>query len=115
VICGFAHFSDPLNGTLSDFGIGRRSEFRVGPSWDVDFLVDRWEETDMSMQGPGGAGGRDPGAQRWGAEKEQIDKQAREEHLVHEAERIHAEEAAEEAAVRGEAPKPNRPWWKFWA
>jgi hypothetical protein len=33
---------------------------------------------------------------------------------VHEAERIHAEEAAEEAA-RGEAPKPNRPWWKFWA
>jgi len=73
----------------------------------------------MSMQGPGGAGGRDPGAQRWGAEKEEIDKQAREEHLVHEAERIHAEEAAEEAALRGEAPKPKpkpkRPWWKFWA
>jgi hypothetical protein len=64
----------------------------------------------MSMQGPGGAGGRDPGAQRWGAEKQQIDKQAQEEHLVHEAQRIHAEEAAE----RGEA-KPKRPWWKFWA
>ena len=49
-----------------------------------------------------------------GAEKEEIDKQAREEHLVHEAERIHAEEAAEMAAERGEAPKPKRPWWKFW-
>ena len=43
----------------------------------------------MSMQGPGGAGGRDPGAQRWGAEKQRIDKQAQEEHLVHEAQRIH--------------------------
>jgi hypothetical protein len=64
----------------------------------------------MSMQGPGGAGGRDPGAQRWGAEKEQIDKEAEQEHLVHEAERIHAEEAAE----RGEAPAPKRPWWKLW-
>ena len=69
----------------------------------------------MSMQGPGGLGGRDPGAQKWGAEKEEIDKQAREEHLVHEAQRIHAEEAAEEAALRGETPKPKRPWWKFWA
>jgi len=69
----------------------------------------------MSMQGPGGPGGRDLGAQRWGAEKEEIDKQAREEHLVHEAERIHAEEAAEEATRRGEAPEPKRPWWKFWA
>lgn len=57
---------------------------------------------------PGGAG--DPGAQRWGAEKEQIDKGAQQDHLAHEAERIHAEEAAE----RGEAPKP-KPWWKFWA
>ena len=47
----------------------------------------------MSMQGPGGSGGRDPGAQKWGAEKEQIDKQAREEHLVREAQRIHAEES----------------------
>jgi hypothetical protein len=65
----------------------------------------------MSMQGAGGPGGRDPGAQKWGAEKEEIDKQAREEHLVHEAQRIHAEESA----LRGEAPKPNRPWWKFWA
>jgi hypothetical protein len=63
----------------------------------------------MSMQGPGGPGGRDPGAQKWGAEKEEIDKQAREEHLVNEAQRIHAEEAA-----RGEGPKPKRPW-KFWA
>jgi hypothetical protein len=69
----------------------------------------------MSMQGPGGPGGRDPGAQKWGAEKEEIDKQAREELLVHEAQRIHAEEAAEEAALRGEASKPKRPWWKFWA
>jgi hypothetical protein len=64
----------------------------------------------MSMQGPGGAGGRDLGAQRWGAEQEQIDKGAKQDHLAHEAERIHAEEAAE----RGEAPKP-KPWWKFWA
>jgi hypothetical protein len=65
----------------------------------------------MSMQGPGGAGGRDPGAQRGGAEEEMLDKEAREEHFVHEAERIHAEEAAE----RGQAPKLKRPWWKFWA
>jgi hypothetical protein len=28
-----------------------------------------------------------------------------------EAERIHAEEAAE----RGDATKSKRPWWKFWA
>lgn len=68
----------------------------------------------MSMGGPGETESRDPGAQRWGAEKEEIDKQAREEHLAHEAERIHAEEAAEMAAERGEAPKPRRPWWKFW-
>ena len=67
----------------------------------------------MSMEGPGGPGGRDPGAQRWGAEQEEIDKQAREEHLAHEAERIHAAEAAEEAAAHGEPP-PKRPWWKFW-
>jgi hypothetical protein len=67
--------------------------------------------TGMSMQGPGGAGGRDPGAQRWGAEQQEIDKQAQEEHLAHEAERIHAEEAAE----RGDATKSKRPWWKFWA
>jgi hypothetical protein len=64
----------------------------------------------MSMEGPGGTESRDLGAQRWGAEKEEIDKQGREEHLAHEAERIHAEEAAE----REEAPKPKRPWWKFW-
>ena len=64
----------------------------------------------MSLQGPGGPGGRDPGAQRWGAEQEQIDKGARQDHLAHEAERIHAEEAAE----RGEVSK-KRPWWKFWA
>jgi hypothetical protein len=68
----------------------------------------------MSMQGPGGPGSRDPGAQRWGAEKEQIDKGAAHDHLAHEAERIHAEEAAEMAAERGEVPKPKRPWWKFW-
>ena len=64
----------------------------------------------MSMQRPGDPGERDLGAQPWGAEKEEIDKQARQEHLAHEAERIHAEMAAE----RGEAPKPKRPWWKFW-
>ena len=69
----------------------------------------------MSMQGPGDPGERDLGAQRWGAEKEEIDKQAGQEHLAHEAERIHAEEAAEEAAERGEAPKPKRPWRKFWS
>jgi hypothetical protein len=60
----------------------------------------------MSQQGPG----RDIGAQRWGAEQEQIDKGVRQDHLAHEAERIHAEEAAE----RGGAPK-KKPWWKFWA
>ena len=65
----------------------------------------------MSTTGPGGAGGRDLGAQRWGAEQEQMAKAAEQEHLAHEAERIHAEEAAE----RGEAPAKKRPWWKFWA
>lgn len=69
----------------------------------------------MTMEGPEDAqDSRDLGAQRWGAEKEEIDKQARQEHLAHEAERIHAEEAAEMAAERGEAPKPKRPWWRFW-
>jgi hypothetical protein len=71
----------------------------------------------MSMEGPGGPGSRDPGAQRWGAEKEQIDRGAVH-HLAHEAERIHAEEAAEMAAERGEAPNEStsscgeidRPW-----
>ena len=48
----------------------------------------------MSMSGPGGTGGRDLGAQRWGSEQEEIDHQAQQEHLAHEAERIHAEEAA---------------------
>jgi hypothetical protein len=62
------------------------------------------------VEGPGETESRDLGAQRWSAEKEEIAKQAREEHLAHEAERIHAEEAAE----RGEAPKPKLPWWKFW-
>jgi len=62
------------------------------------------------MEGPGETERRDPGARRWGAEKEEIDKRAREEHLAHEAERIQAEEAAE----REEAPRPKRPWWKFW-
>jgi hypothetical protein len=64
----------------------------------------------MSMQGPGGEGGRDLGAQRMGAQRDELDKEARLEQLAHEADRIHAEEAAE----RGEAPKPKRPWWKFW-
>jgi hypothetical protein len=49
------------------------------------------------------------GAQRWGAEKEEIDTEVRQEHPAHGTERIHAEEAAEEAAERGEAPKPKRP------
>lgn len=65
----------------------------------------------MSMSGPGGTGGRDLGAQRWGAEQEEISHLAEQEHLVHEAERIHAEEAAEE----GHPVAPKRPWWKFWA
>ena len=64
----------------------------------------------MSMQGPGGPGERDRGATAWGSEKESVDKAVAQEHLAHEAERIHAEEAAE----RGEVPK-KRPWWKFWA
>ncbi|HJY32805.1 MAG TPA: hypothetical protein VJ573_07890 [Actinomycetota bacterium] len=64
----------------------------------------------MSTQGPGERESWDLGAQRWGAEEEQIDKGAAQDRLAHEAERIHAEEAAE----RGEAPKPKRPWWKFW-
>ena len=36
---------------------------------------------------------------------------AQREHLAREAERIHAEEAAEE----GHPVAPKRPWWKFWA
>ena len=65
----------------------------------------------MSMSGPGGDGGRDLGAQRWGAEQEEINQMAEREHLAREAERIHAEEAAEE----GRPVAPKRPWWKFWA
>lgn len=64
----------------------------------------------MSTSGSGGTGDRDLGAQRWGAEKEEIDRLAQEEHLAHEAERIHAEEAAEEA----QPASKKRPWWKFW-
>ena len=64
----------------------------------------------MSMGGAGGTGGRDLGAQRWGSEQEQIDQLAEQEHQIHEAERIHAEEAAETGVP---APK-KRPWWKFW-
>jgi hypothetical protein len=68
----------------------------------------------MTMEGPEDTqDSRDLGAQRWGAEKEEIDKEVRQEHLVHEADRTHAEEAAEEGG-RGAAPKPRRPWWKFW-
>jgi len=65
----------------------------------------------MSMSGPGGDGGRDLGAQRWGAEQDEINQMAEREHLAREAERIHAEEAAEE----GRPVPPKRPWWKFWA
>ncbi len=64
----------------------------------------------MSMTGPGGEGGRDLGAQRWGAEEEQIDKMAGQQHMEHEVERIHAEEAAE----TGSPVPAKRPWWKFW-
>jgi hypothetical protein len=64
----------------------------------------------VSTSGPGGTGDRDLGAQRWEAEKEEIDHLAQQEHLVHEAERIHAEEAAEE----GQPVARKRPWWKFW-
>lgn len=64
----------------------------------------------MSMQGPGGEGGRDLGAQRMGAQEEELYKEAQQEHLAHEADRIHAEEAEE----RGETPA-KKPWWKFWA
>jgi hypothetical protein len=64
----------------------------------------------MSMGGAGGAGGRDLGAQRWGSEQEEIDHLAQQEHLIHETERIHAEEAAEE----GHPVPKKRPWWKFW-
>ena len=32
------------------------------------------------------------------------------EHQIHEAERIHAEEAAE----TGQPEPKKRPWWKFW-
>ena len=34
----------------------------------------------MSMSGPGGSGGRDLGAQRWGAEHEELEHQAQQEH-----------------------------------
>ena len=70
----------------------------------------------MSMQGPGGEGGRDRGGMAWGSEKDSVDKAVEQEHLAHEAERIHAEEAAEAARLgKAPAPKPKRPWWKFWA
>ena len=67
----------------------------------------------MSMSGPGGAGGRDQGAQRWGNEHDHIEEYAQQQHLAHEAARIHAEEAAE-AAEEGRALPTKRPWWKFW-
>ena len=98
--CGSVNRTRPMFDGCEGTTTGPRSRLHFRPEGGAG----------MSMQGPGGAGGRDPGAQRWGAEKQQIDKQAQEEHLVHEAQRIHAEEAAE----RGEA-KPKRPWWKFWA
>ena len=41
---------------------------------------------------------------------EELYEEAQQEHLAHEADRIHAEEAAE----RGETPA-KKPWWKFWA
>ena len=45
----------------------------------------------MSMPG-GGPQSRDPGAQRWGAEQEQIDKAAEQAHLAHELERAEPSE-----------------------
>jgi hypothetical protein len=56
-------------------------------------------------------GGQDLGNERWRAEQEQIDKAAAQERLAEEAERIHAEEAAE----TGAAPPVKKPWWRFWA
>jgi hypothetical protein len=57
-------------------------------------------------------GGQDLGNERWKAEQEMIDRAAQQERMAEEAERRHAEDAAE----RGEAPAPaKKPWWKFWA
>ncbi len=47
----------------------------------------------------------------WVPRRSSSGKEAQQEQLAHEADRIHAEEAAE----RGEAPAKKRPWWKFWA
>jgi hypothetical protein len=65
----------------------------------------------MSMPG-GGPQSRDPGAQRWGAEQEQINKAAEQSHLAHELERAEAERAAEDGVA---PPVAKKPWWKFWA
>lgn len=74
-------------------------------------MLSRKGDVFMSVSGPGGTSGPDSGAQRWGAEQEQIERMAQQKHLVDEVERIHAEEAAEE----GRVPPAKRPWWKFWA
>src|SRR4249919_504275 len=81
----------------ADDGSGGRSAAEADQHSEaaVDCIADSGRSAAMSMEGPGGTESRDLGAQRWGAEKEEIDKQAREEHLAHEAERIHAEQAAE--------------------
>jgi hypothetical protein len=50
------------------------------------------------------------GEQKWDLEHDEIQRMADEERKVHEAERIHAEEAAEDGA----APVTKKPWWKFW-
>jgi hypothetical protein len=65
----------------------------------------------MSMPG-GGPQSRDPGAQRWGAEQEQINKAAEQAHLAHELERAEEERAVEDGVA---PPAPKKPWWKFWA
>ena len=56
-------------------------------------------------------GGQDLGNERWGAEKEQIDRAAEQARMEHELERGEAEKAAE----HGQAPAAKRPWWKFWS
>jgi hypothetical protein len=64
----------------------------------------------MPTIGPGEDGDFIPGgAQRWEVEQEEIDHMAEQDRLVHEAERSHTEEAADEGT-----PVPaKRPWWRF--
>src|SRR5207342_3954552 len=80
----------------ADDGSGGRSAAEADQHSEaaVNCIADSGRSATMSMEGPRGTDNRDLGAQRWGAEEEQIDKAAAQEHLAREAERIHAEEAA---------------------